>query len=74
MVFRYCDEGGQVTTGSNPNGSLRAIAGICNARGNVLGMMPHPDRCAEDVLGNAQGRRIFDSIVYTWELARRNRV
>ena len=74
VVFRYCDEGGQVTGGSNPNGSLRAIAGICNARGNVLGMMPHPDRCAEDVLGNAQGRRIFDSIVYAWELARRNRI
>ena len=74
VVFRYCDESGQVTAGSNPNGSLRAIAGICNARGNVLGMMPHPDRCAEDVLGNAQGRRIFDSIVYAWELARRNRI
>ena len=74
VVFRYCDESGQVTGGSNPNGSLRAIAGICNAKGNVLGMMPHPDRCAEDVLGNAQGRRIFDSIVYAWELARRNRI
>jgi len=74
VVFRYCDEGGQVTAGSNPNGSLRAIAGICNARGNVLGMMPHPDRCAEDVIGNAQGKRIFDSIVHAWELARRNRI
>ncbi len=74
VVFRYCDAEGQVTAGSNPNGSLRAIAGICNARGNVLGMMPHPDRCAEEVLGNAQGRRIFDSIVYHWELARRQRI
>ena len=74
VVFRYCDESGQVTTGSNPNGSLRAIAGICNARGNVLGMMPHPDRCAEEVLGNAQGRRIFDSIVHAWEQARRQRI
>jgi len=74
VVFRYCDAEGQVTAASNPNGSLRAIAGICNARGNVLGMMPHPDRCAEEVLGNAQGRRIFDSIVYAWELARRQRI
>ena len=74
VVFRYCDESGQVTAGSNPNGSLRAIAGICSARGNVLGLMPHPDRCAEDVLGNAQGRRIFDSIVYAWEQARRQRI
>ena len=74
VVFRYCDAEGQVTAASNPNGSLRAIAGICNARGNVLGMMPHPDRCAEDVLGNAQGRRIFDSIVAGWEQARRNRI
>jgi len=74
VVFRYCDEAGQVNAASNPNGSLRAIAGICNARGNVLGMMPHPDRCAEEVLGNAQGRRIFDSIVYAWEQARRNRI
>ena len=74
VVFRYCDAEAQVTAASNPNGSLRAIAGICNARGNVLGMMPHPDRCAEEVLGNAQGRRIFDSIVYAWELARRQRI
>ena len=74
VVFRYCDETGQVTAGSNPNGSLRAIAGVCSARGNVLGLMPHPDRCAEDVLGNAQGRRIFDSIVYAWEQARRQRI
>lgn len=74
VVFRYCDAEGQVTAGSNPNGSLRAIAGICNARGNILGMMPHPDRCAEEVLGNAQGRRIFESILYAWEQARRQRI
>ncbi len=74
VVFRYCDAEGQVTAASNPNGSLRAIAGICNARGNILGMMPHPDRCAEEVLGNAQGRRIFDSIVHAWEQARRQRI
>ena len=74
VVFRYCDENGQVTAGSNPNGSLRAIAGVCNVRGNVLGLMPHPDRCAEEALGNAQGRRVFDSIVSAWEQARRQRI
>ncbi|HXH27988.1 MAG TPA: phosphoribosylformylglycinamidine synthase subunit PurQ [Candidatus Polarisedimenticolia bacterium] len=74
VVFRYCDAGGQVTTDSNPNGSLRAIAGVCNERGNVLGMMPHPDRSAEEILGNAQGRRIFESIVHAWQQARRTRI
>ncbi len=74
VVFRYCDASGEVNADSNPNGSLRAIAGICNERGNVLGMMPHPDRCAEEVLGNAQGRRIFDSIVHSWRQERRGRI
>jgi len=74
VVFRYCDAKGEVTGEANPNGSLHAVAGICNERGNVLGMMPHPDRCAEEILGNAQGRRLFDSIVYTWQQARRNRI
>jgi len=74
VVFRYCDPGGQVTGEWNPNGSLRAIAGVCNERGNVLGMMPHPDRCAEEVLGNAEGRRIFESIVHSWQQARRTRI
>ncbi|MEE9293129.1 MAG: phosphoribosylformylglycinamidine synthase subunit PurQ [Acidobacteriota bacterium] len=74
VVFRYCDAGGQVTTEANPNGSLRAIAGVCNERGNVLGMMPHPDRCAEPILGNDQGRRLFDSIIHSWQQARRTRI
>ncbi len=74
VVFRYCGADGQVTSESNPNGSLRAIAGVCNERGNVLGMMPHPDRCAEDILGNSQGKRIFDSVIYSWQQARRTRV
>ena len=47
----------------NPNGSARAIAGICNERGNVLGMMPHPERCSESVLGNTDGLNIFASLV-----------
>ncbi len=74
VVFRYCDAGGQVKTEANPNGSLRAIAGVCNERGNVLGMMPHPDRCAESLLGNDQGRRIFDSMIHSWQQIRRNRI
>lgn len=74
VVFRYCDPTGEVTTDGNPNGSLHAIAGVCNEKGNVLGMMPHPDRCAEEVLGRADGRRMFDSIVHAWTVARRNRI
>ncbi|MBE0569255.1 MAG: phosphoribosylformylglycinamidine synthase subunit PurQ [Deltaproteobacteria bacterium] len=63
VVFRYCDPGGNATPGANPNGSARNIAGICDERGNVLGMMPHPERCAEEALGSADGRRLFDSMV-----------
>jgi len=74
VVFRYCDEAGEVTAAGNPNGSLHGIAGVCNEKGNVLGLMPHPDRCAEEVLGNADGRRMFDSIVHAWQQARRNRL
>ena len=74
VVFRYCDAAGEITAETNPNGSLRAIAGVCNEDGNVLGMMPHPDRCSEEVLGNTQGRRIFESIVHSWRQARRTRI
>jgi phosphoribosylformylglycinamidine synthase len=74
VVFRYCDEAGEITAPGNPNGSLHGIAGVCNEKGNVLGLMPHPDRCAEEVLGNADGRRMFDSIVHAWQQARRNRL
>ena len=74
VVFRYCDEAGEITAASNPNGSLHGIAGVCNEKGNVMGLMPHPDRCAEEVLGNADGRRMFDSIVHAWQQARRNRL
>jgi len=74
VVFRYCDPKGEITAEANPNGSLQAIAGICNEKGNVLGMMPHPDRCAEEVLGNADGLRLFTSILHTWQQTRRNRI
>ncbi len=63
IIFRYCDQGGTVTADANPNGSLDNIAGIRNAAGNVLGMMPHPERCAEAVLGNDDGMAIFSSLL-----------
>lgn len=63
VIFRYCAADGSVTPDVNPNGSLDNIAGIRNAEGNVLGMMPHPERCAESVLGNEDGRLILASMV-----------
>jgi phosphoribosylformylglycinamidine synthase len=63
IVFRYCTKNGDVTDDANPNGALWNISGICNKERNVLGMMPHPERCAEGILGNEDGRMIFDSIV-----------
>ena len=63
VIFRYCDEEGNVTREANPNGSLNNIAGIVNERGNVLGMMPHPERCCDDLLGGEDGKFIFQSMV-----------
>ena len=63
MVFRYCSPTGEITAAANPNGSLENIAGICNAGGNVLGMMPHPERSAEPELGGTDGMKIFQSMV-----------
>jgi phosphoribosylformylglycinamidine synthase len=63
IVFRYCDADGRVTPEANPNGSTEAIAGLCNAAGNVLGLLPHPERAAEPVLGSADGRRLFESLI-----------
>ena len=63
IVFRYCTPDGKITPEANPNGSLDNIAGIQNAEGNVLGLMPHPERCAEEVLGNDDGRLIFLSML-----------
>ena len=63
VVFRYCTAEGKVTSEANPNGSLDNIAGIRNAEGNVLGMMPHPERCAEELLGNEDGRLILISMI-----------
>ena len=63
IVFQYCDSEGNVTDQSNPNGSVCNIAGICNETGNVLGMMPHPERCCDPRLGSADGVMIFESIL-----------
>jgi phosphoribosylformylglycinamidine synthase subunit PurQ / glutaminase len=63
VVFRYCTADGAVTPEANPNGAARNIAGICNARGNVLGLMPHPERCSESILGNTDGLALFASAV-----------
>ncbi|HNE28932.1 MAG TPA: phosphoribosylformylglycinamidine synthase subunit PurQ, partial [Saprospiraceae bacterium] len=63
ILFRYCTPDGKVTPEANPNGAARNIAGICNARRNVFGMMPHPERAAEEVLGNTDGRGLFESLL-----------
>ena len=63
VLFRYCDEFGNVTPESNPNGSIYNIAGVCNTERNVFGMMPHPERAADPILGNQDGVAIFESIL-----------
>ena len=62
VIFRYCDEEGRLTSEANPNGSARNIAGICNRARNVVGLMPHPERCSESILGSAEGLLVFKSI------------
>jgi len=63
ILFRYCDERGTISEATNPNGSLSNIAGICNAKKNVYGMMPHPERAIDANLGNTDGLKIFESIL-----------
>jgi len=63
VVLRYCDKLGKITDAANPNGSLDNIAGICNEGRNVFGLMPHPERASEKVLGSEDGRLIFESIL-----------
>jgi phosphoribosylformylglycinamidine synthase len=63
IVFRYCSSRGDVDGASNPNGSLENIAGIINKEGNVMGMMPHPERAMENSLGSADGRKVFQSMM-----------
>jgi len=63
VLFRYTDAQGHLAPDANPNGSLRSIAGIANEAGNVCGLMPHPERCVEALLGNDDGRLVFESLV-----------
>lgn len=63
ILFRYCNFKGEVTEESNPNGSLNNIAGITNKQGNVLGMMPHPERASDDVLGASDGLKLFQGLL-----------
>lgn len=65
VAFRYCDRDGATTDAANPNGSANNIAGILNKTGNVLGMMPHPERLADEALGGTDGQAMFDTLVDT---------
>jgi len=62
IVFRYCDKAGNVTKDSNPNGSINNIAGITNRERNIIGMMPHPERAVEKILGSDDGLKLFESV------------
>jgi len=63
VLFRYCDEFGNITAASNPNGSIENIAGVCNKARNVFGMMPHPERASDSLVANEDGLAIFESIL-----------
>ncbi len=69
VVFRYSSPEGRITEDANPNGSMRNIAGICNRRGNVVGMMPHPERACEPLLGGSDGLFVFRSAIRALSLA-----
>jgi phosphoribosylformylglycinamidine synthase len=68
VVFQYCDAAGNVTDEANPNGSQFNIAGIVNAKGNVLGLMPHPERACSPLLGSTDGIGIFRSLIHSLEI------
>ena len=63
ILFRYCDENGNISAEANPNGAIENIAGVCNAGKNVFGMMPHPERAADPELGNTDGKFLFESLL-----------
>jgi phosphoribosylformylglycinamidine synthase subunit PurQ / glutaminase len=63
ILFRYCDRNGQINDAANPNGSLGNIAGICNRQGNILGMMPHPERAADAQIGGTDGLALFKGVL-----------
>jgi phosphoribosylformylglycinamidine synthase subunit PurQ / glutaminase len=62
VIFRYCDSNGLINDAANPNGAMRNIAGICNRKRNVFGMMPHPERASSEALGNTDGKEIFQTL------------
>jgi phosphoribosylformylglycinamidine synthase subunit PurQ / glutaminase len=68
IIFRYCDENGKVNAAANPNGATRNIAGICNKKRNVFGMMPHPERACSVVLGNTDGMAIIKNLLMVEQL------
>lgn len=68
VLFRYCSENGEVNLAGNPNGSLNNIAGICNRQGNVLGMMPHPERASDRMLGETDGIKLFEGLLMAVKL------
>ena len=65
VLFRYCSDDGEITEAANPNGSVNNIAGITNEGRNVMGMMPHPERCCESLVGGVDGLAIFESLLAT---------
>jgi len=67
ILWQYADDKGDLTDAANPNGSVQSIAGICNERRNVAGLMPHPERASESLLGSADGRLIFESLIHALE-------
>ncbi len=67
-MYWYCDQDGKVTEEANPNGSVRNIAGICNAERNVFGLMPHPERACSSILGNEDGRKIMNQLFFAEHL------
>ena len=62
VIYRYCDEKGNITGAANPNGAMHNIAGICNKERNVFGMMPHPERACSSILGNEDGKKVFNHL------------
>jgi phosphoribosylformylglycinamidine synthase len=66
ILFRYCDRNGNITDEANPNGSMANIAGLINEEGNVVGLMPHPERCSDEVLGHTDGKKFFQSILQSF--------
>ncbi len=67
IIFRYCNERGEMSSDYNPNGSVENIAGVCNSKHNVFGMMPHPERASDEELGNTDGKLIIESLIRAWQ-------